>query len=164
MESFEPLINLLVLLTILSISAERGTNLLKLRNADLRRRRKAYEDDRDREYAMMGRSVLVGVVLALLVKADFFEILTHLDSPWRTMGWVQVHDHHWTRAEATADMGSALYALAGCVITGVGLGFGSKFWHDILGSVYDLRNSIRRRQPGAKDTVPAAGAGHNDGD
>ena len=39
-ESFQPIINLLVLLTALSVAAERITNLVKLRNPDLRNRTK----------------------------------------------------------------------------------------------------------------------------
>ena len=146
MESLEPLINLIVLLTVMSVAAERATNLLKLRHNDLRMRKSSKEEERAREYRISVRSFLVGLILAVLVKADFFEIMLHLDSPWRTLGWVQVHGYTWFRSAATSELGTIIYALAGCVITGAMLGFGSKFWHDILGSVYELRGMARNRR------------------
>ena len=145
MQAFEPLINLLVVLTVLSIVAERITNLLKLRHPDLKARQLTAAGERKREYEISLRSIAVGILVALAVKANFFELTAHLDAPWETFGWVQVDNYRWTRSPATADMGSALYALAGCVLTGVALGFGNKFWHDVLGSVYELRSMARTR-------------------
>ena len=84
--------------------------------------------------------------MALLVKADFFEILTRLDDPWGTLGWVQLREYHWVRARATEGIGTTFYAMAGCAITGVALGFGSKFWHDVLGAVYEVRSMARNRR------------------
>ena len=144
MESLEPLINLIVLLTVMSIAAERATNLLKLRHSDLRMRKSSKEEERAREYRISVRSFLVGLILAVLVKADFFEIMLHLDSPWKTLGWVQVHGYTWLRSPATSQLGTIIYALAGCVITGAMLGFGSKFWHDVLDAVYDMRGVVRK--------------------
>jgi hypothetical protein len=141
MESLEPLINLLILLTVLSVSAERLTNLLKLRRSNLRIRSTG-ENEILREYSISLYTISMGIILAILVKADFFEILTHLENPWQTLGWVKIEKYHWIKSTATASIGAAIYAVAGCVLTGIGLGFGSKFWHDILEIVYDIR--IRR--------------------
>ena len=134
---------------MLSVLAERGTNLLKLRNEDLKLKRADVSEERDREYRIALRTILVGIVLAILLKADMFAILSQLDAPWKTLGWVQVENYRWMRSPASADVGGGIYAVAGCLLTGVALGFGSKFWHDILGSVYELRNMARKRNNGA---------------
>ncbi len=147
MDAFEPLINLLIVLTVLSVAAERLTELLKLHNNELKDRKQAIETNTqpDRAYAISLRAVIVGCFLALAVKADFFEILTHLEEPWSTLGWVNVRDHVWVRAPATRGFHNVIYAAMGCVLTGVALGFGSKFWHDVLGAVYELRSIARNR-------------------
>jgi hypothetical protein len=149
METLQPLINLLVLLTALSLGAERVSNLVKLRNPNLKAKKPTYAEERDREHGIAGRTLLVGVILAVLVKADFFAILAHLDDPWRTLGWVQLSDYRWMRSPATANIGTFLYTLAGSVLTGIALSFGSKFWHDVLGTVYEVRSIARNHGGGA---------------
>jgi len=157
MPTFEPLINLLVLLTVLSVAAERIANLVKFRSDDLRYRRVGINAERDREAAIQARVLVVGIVVAVAAKADLFSILTHLDDPWSTLGWVRVSGAQWFQSAALQNLGAALYALAGCTLTGVALGFGSKLWHDLLDTVYELRNLVRRRavQPPPETPPPA---------
>lgn len=144
MNTFEPLINLIVLLTALSIVAERVTNVLKLRRPKLKARLDG-QDNPEREAAIALSALGIGVLVALLVKADLFAILKQLDNPWATLGWLQVDKYTWTRTPATATLGNAAHCIAGCVLTGCALGFGSKFWHDTLGAVYEVRNMARNR-------------------
>ena len=153
METFEPLINLLVLLTVLSITSERITNIIKLRNKDIASRRTTEGDEKDRELDISLRSIMVGIGLAVIMKANLFEILANMTEPWETMGWVKIDGETWSRALAGEGFGSFLYTLAGCTLTGVGLGFGSKFWHDILDSTNDLKNRLR----GITTPLPAGG-------
>ena len=56
----------------------------------------------------------------------------------------------WVWSPALQTVGSALYALGGCVLTGFALGFGSKFWHDLLGMVFELRKRAKQAKSGAK--------------
>ncbi len=160
MTTFEPLINLIVLLTALSVAAERVTNVLKLRHPDLRNERGTRAEEKDRERGITIRSVAVGMVLAIAMKADLFEILAELDAPWETLGWVQVSAGQWTRAAATVGVGPFLYALIGSAFTGIALGFGSKFWHDILDIVFQLRKitEVVREKRLAETTAIANGA------
>jgi hypothetical protein len=144
MEPFSPLINLLTLLTVLSIAAERATNVFKLRRPDLRSARKTEDDEKDRERQITQACVIVSIVLALLVKADFFEILVHLDAPWETLGWVRLQGAEWVRSPAASGLSQFLYALGGSAVTGVALGFGSKFWHDMLDIVLNARENLKR--------------------
>lgn len=147
MDAFEPIINLLVLLTALSVAAERLTNFFKLRNPNLRERPKdgpdAARDAAARDYAITGRTLVAGIVIALVVKANFFEILAHLEDPWTTLGWVAVDGGNWVRAAASSNLGTALYAVFGSVLTGIALGFGSRFWHDVLETMTAIKEAKR---------------------
>lgn len=151
MAPFEPMVNVLVLLSVLSFMAERVTNAWKLSNPTLSIRKVQAEAERDREKAIAGRTIIAGVVLALLVKANMLEIVANPTDPWGTIGWVTTREGAWFRSLALTSMGSFLYAVAGSALTGLALGFGSKFWHDTLGGIYELRSFVRDRR-----TIPAA--------
>jgi hypothetical protein len=155
MSTFEPLINLLVLLTVLSIAAERVTNAIKLRRPALRvawpdrlgltaqQKEQAPDEEKKREMAIVQRSLGVSIGLALLVKADMFAILGRLAAPWDTIGWVRMSGPELVRSAALAGVPSLLYAAGGCIITGIALGFGSKFWHDMLDTVFNARENLK---------------------
>jgi hypothetical protein len=143
MDTLQPLVNLLVLLTILSVAAERGTNLVKLGRPGLRNAESDEQKEKEREMKLTWVSVLAGFVVAVAVKADLFEILVHLDAPWDTLGWVQMHGSNWSASAATAGFLTAAYAIGGCIFTGVALGFGSKFWHDMLDIVFNARQKLK---------------------
>ena len=161
MSTLEPLINLLILLTVLSVAAERATNVIKLRREELRvPDPENKKKEKEREQGITFWAVVMGIGLAILVKADLFEIMTHLDSPWETLGWVRVTESEWSRVPATNNVGTALYALGGSAITGVALGFGSKFWHECLDIVFEVRNRAKAlREKAAKGSAGGAGAG-----
>lgn len=144
MSSLEPFINILVLLTVLSIAAERATNFLKLRSPALRNASQADEQEKAREHSITLRSLIMGVAVAVIVKANLFEILTSIDAPWETLGWLRQSESRWVPAAATASVGSASYAVLGSALTGIALGFGSKFWHEILDSVLELRGIAKK--------------------
>jgi hypothetical protein len=139
MSSLEPLLNLIALLTVLSIAAERASNFLKLGHPDLRNATGTEKGEKEREHRITLRSLFVGVALAILVKANLFEIFMSIDAPWDTLGWFQAAESKWVPAAAAANIGTVAYALMGCAITGVALGFGSKFWHEILDGILELR-------------------------
>lgn len=148
MDSFEPLINLLTILTVLSVAAERVTNILKLRHPGMCERQEDPARERERERRVHTCSLSVCLGVAVLMKADLFTILVNLGDPWSTIGWVQVEGDRWVRSPALASLGTFAYAVAGSILTGFALGFGSKFWHDLLGAVFELRAAVRRARPG----------------
>jgi cytochrome c biogenesis factor len=152
MSSLEPFINILVLLTVLSIAAERATNFFKLRDKSLREATASDATEKEREHRITVRSLIMGIAVAILVKANLFEIWTRIDAPWDTLGWLQQSESKWVPAAAAASVGTALYALIGSALTGIALGFGSKFWHEILDGVVELRGiakKVRKQtQPG----------------
>lgn len=150
MSSLEPFINILILLTVLSIAAERATNFFKLRSPDLRDTKPSEKAEKEREQRITFRSLLVGVAVAILVKANLFEIMARVDAPWDTLGWLQQSESAWVPAAAAGSLGTAFYAVLGSALTGVALGFGSKFWHEILDGVLELRGIAKklRKQTG----------------
>ncbi len=162
MTSLEPLINLLIVLTVLSVAAERVTTFFKLRNNDLRDSKTTKLSEKEREQQITFRSLMAGVFVAVAVKADLFEMLTHLDAPWDTLGWVKVSGAAWVRTPATAGLGTAIYAAVGSAITGLALGFGSKFWHEILDAVFELRGIAKKVRERAQAGAGArtGGGGH----
>jgi hypothetical protein len=139
MNTFEPAINLVVLLSVLSVAAERLANLVKPRHADHResRDRVSRAGEKERERRIGNRVLVVSVLLAVAVKADFFAIVSHLDAPWDTLGW--------TRNAPIRSPAELLTTIVGTILTGLSLGFGSKFWHDVLDIVYGARDNLRRR-------------------
>lgn len=148
MTVFEPLVNLFVLLTVLSIAAERVTNILKLRSRQLRTRTDDEQAEQARTRAIQWRALIVGALVAIVLKADIFSILARLEDPWSTLGWVRVSGTQWYQSPAAGSAGTILYAVTGSVVTGIALGFVSKFWHDVLDTVYELRSIIRSRASG----------------
>jgi len=141
MDAFTPLVNLFAILTALSLAAERITNIVKLRSRDLRDKAR---DEKDRERQITNRALLVSLAVALLVKADFFEILSRLDAPWETLGWARMQAGELVRSSAVSGVGRFIYAVTGCLLTGCAMGFGSRFWHDVLGVLLDTRKKIKR--------------------
>jgi hypothetical protein len=137
MTALEPLINLLLLLSALSVASERLANAIKLGNTDLREKKASPPEEKARERRIALRALAASVALAVLMKADFFEILSHLEAPWDTLGWARPADDQWT-------LGRLLQAFDGTVVTGISLAFGSKFWHDVLDLVYGVRAAVRR--------------------
>lgn len=151
MSNIDPIINLLVMLTVLSVIAERVSNILKFRKPELRNRSTDPDKEREREGQIHLQTVYTGIVIAILAKADLFSILGHLDDPWSTLGWVRVVGSQWHQSPAIQSWGTFLYTLGGSMLTGLALGFGSKFWHDILSTVFEIRNIVRDRRRNPKE-------------
>jgi hypothetical protein len=144
MDAFEPLVNLLILLSVLSVAAERATNLVKLRDPAMSVEKDDKEKEKQREKEIAVVTLVTSVVLAVALKANLFEIMTRLDAPWNTLGWVQMSAGQWVRSPATDGLGTVLYAIGGSLVTGVALGFGSKFWHDMLDIVFNARERLKQ--------------------
>ena len=137
MEAFQPLINLLVLMSTLSIAAERIANAVKLRDPELSEKKASRREEKERERQIAQKALAVSIVLAVVIRADFFEIVSHLQAPWETLGWKGV-------LGAGGSVLGIMETVGGAVITGISLGFGSKFWHEVLDAVSAIRENARR--------------------
>ncbi|HSR40864.1 MAG TPA: hypothetical protein VLL48_01800 [Longimicrobiales bacterium] len=150
MEPFTPLINLLVVLSALSVAAERATNVFKLNRPRLATKGATRDEEKERERSITQASIAVSIGLALVMKGDFFALLVGLGTPWETLGWARMEGGMLVRADELSSAGAATLAVVGSVVTGFALGFGSKFWHDLLDIVFETRERIGA---GADDTV-----------
>ena len=135
MHVFQPLLNLLLLMTALSVAAERIANVLKLRHPELKYpgAHTHRSTEKERERRITTRVVAVSMLLALLVKADFFALLAGAEAPWETLGWSR---------GAARSLPDLVSTVAGTAVTGLALSFGSKFWHDVLDLVYGVRTAV----------------------
>jgi hypothetical protein len=106
------------------------------------------EKERERDIAWTGMGV--AAVVAILAKADLFEILRRLDAPWETLGWAQFTGTGLIRTASITGPLSVIYAIGGCLLTAFALGFGSKFWHDMLDIVFNARERLKKAAGGGK--------------
>lgn len=148
MDVFQPLVNLLALLSALSLAAERVTNVIKLRHEGLALKKTSNKEEKAREGAVAKVSLGVSILVALILKADFFAILGSLEAPWDTLGWAHMQAGDLVRRSALVNLDQALYAIVGSVFTGFALGFGSKFWHDMLDIVFNARERLKKAAKG----------------
>ena len=100
----------------------------------------------------------MGIVLALFLKADAVQILVS-GEPSEVVGWERVlffnqesvYELSDTNFQYYKDLScnstggrpwiAWLFACVGILTTGVSLSFGSKFWHDLLGIIYEVKRS-----------------------
>lgn len=113
---------------MLSLVTEKISNILKLWIPALAIRSQdgsTEEITRDRRIQLT--SVAIGILVALMCHADFFDIMNNAGniSPWLT--WEQV----------------TFKGIGGCIITGFFLSQGSKFFHDLLDTLLYLKNTKR---------------------
>ncbi len=123
----EGLISLVVILLPLSFISERLTNFLKLIIpsdwfGNLKDRENNLGLEKKRELKILSISLLSGMIVAYAVKADLFAILNQ-----GTIGW-----GHGTKG---------LLWILGCFATGIFLSWGSKFWHDLLDMLLEIKNA-----------------------
>lgn len=128
------LISLVVILLPLSFISERLSNLIKLflpaggwlgiGNVKYRETNPVLEKRRERRIFVI--SLISGEVVAFALRADLFTILNSGKFGWTT----DYPDAGWSW-------------ILGCFFTGFFLSWGSKFWHDLLGILLEMKK-IRR--------------------
>lgn len=91
------------------------------------------------EFAISKLSLLIGFFIAFSFKADLFWLLASGQMPHEGLGWRGAH-LCLERACFWKDCWYILTVLPGCFATGFLLTFGSKFFHDLLETLYGLRN------------------------
>lgn len=120
-------ITIILILLMLSLITERVSNFVKLRFSALSIKMEASsiaEKIRERRINLV--AVLIGVAVALASRANFFDLIQEAEiRPW----------------ESIADV--SFVAVFGCLITGLFLSQGSKFFHDLLDVLLYAKNIKR---------------------
>lgn len=129
--STDALVALLTILFPLSFISERITNLIKLFVPDgflgLGNVRIKEDDpvlEKKRERRIFGISLISGEIVAFSLRADLFTIISS-----GKFGW--------------GSGNTSSYWILGCIFTGFFLSWGSKFWHDLLEIVMEMKNIKR---------------------
>lgn len=123
------LVSLVVVLLPLSFIAERFSNFFKLilpsngklGFGNLRHKETDAKKEKTRERKIFLLSLLSGEIVAFSLKADLFRIIED-----GKIGWNHTSDD--------------LLWIVGCIFTGFFLSWGSKFWHDLLGILLEVKN------------------------
>jgi len=127
----EGLVSLVVILLPLSFISERLANLLKLVLplswfGNLTAREKDPAKEKKRELKILSISLAAGLAVSFAVKADLFSILHEGTIGWNNgpKGW------HW---------------ILGCLASGLFLSWGSKFWHDLMDLLLEIKNGRKAK-------------------
>lgn len=149
MEILDSAIAVLLILFVLSQISERITNLVKLKLHDslgLGNLRLMSEDEnaeKKRESKIVVISMICGFIVAIVLKADIYTILQVA---------IEAKDKVSESEKSVTDLFTGWgkndinpQNIIGCVFTGVFLSFGSKWWHDILDLLLEIKN-IKRKE------------------
>ncbi|MEP1095339.1 MAG: serine protease [Cyclobacteriaceae bacterium] len=138
----EQLILLFSLLFVLSLVSERLANFLKLqlhekkvagklKFPNLRLTSENKDKEKIREKAVLVINLISGLIIAVSMNISLIEIINHLDSIDKYIGW--------DRTFAVTG-----YTIFGWCFTALFLSLGSKFWHDLLGIVWAVKDAKKK--------------------
>ncbi len=134
----DSLIALATTLFILSMINERIVNFIKLQYSGRRffgipmgnlKDDMTNDDAEDlRTKKIIAINIVFGTLVAICMRADLITIMNHMDRPSDGIGW-DVKPANWY-----------LTLLPGCFLTGCFLSLGSKFWHDLLDVLMQVKD------------------------
>ena len=151
MEIFQITIQIALILFLLSMISEKIIDFLKhyLSDSYLFGIQKEYckigdtltkfpqEDLREqvRKYRILKINLWSGILISTIIKADISRIFARIKEPGKVFGWNNLSDYE------TLDFFLLPFGiiLAGCFIS-----FGSKFWHDFLDLLFQVKNTKRK--------------------
>lgn len=87
-----------------------------------------------RAYRILKINVWCGILVSAILKADLIKIFNNIDDPGKTVGWNNINSYN------TLD---AFLLVPGIFLTGCFISFGSKFWHDLLDIMLEIKNAKR---------------------
>lgn len=127
----DQLISITIILLILSLITEKITTFVKLHYPKLRIKRLTPEGEKEREKEITILSLVVGLLVALGLKANMFAMFA-AENPGETLVWGSEPETH------------LIIKIIGSLLTGVVLSLGSKFWQDLLDLLLETRNLKRK--------------------
>lgn len=150
MDILQQIIQLVIILFLLSMVCERIADFLKnyLSDSYILKIKKEFfkvgntitkfpNDDakeKARAFRILKINVWSGILLALILKADLIKIFNNITEPGRTLGWNNITEYK------ALDF---VLLPFGIILTGCFISFGSKFWHDLLDILYEIKNTKR---------------------
>jgi hypothetical protein len=143
MGMLEKIIELVTILFLLSMVCERiadffkhylcGNDFFKIGDT-LTKFQNDSAQEKARKYRILKINVWCGVFTAAILKADLIKILNNISDAGKTLGWNNISTYE------TIDY---VFLVPGIILTGCFLSFGSKFWHDLLDILYEIKNTKR---------------------
>jgi len=91
-------------------------------------------NEKARAFRILKINVGSGIILALILKADLIKIFNNINEPGKTLGWNNICEY---------GILDAILLPFGILLTGCFISFGSKFWHDLLDILYQIKNTKR---------------------
>lgn len=145
MDMLEQIIQLVTILFLLSMICERIADFLKhyLCSSNffgigdtITKFPKNNIKEQARAYRILKINLWCGIFTAAILKADLIAILNDINNAGKTIGWANLskndyQDFKW------------LLILVGIALTGCFISFGSKFWHDLLDLLLEVKNTKR---------------------
>ncbi|MNE01809.1 hypothetical protein D3C87_05550 [compost metagenome] len=155
MEALERLITLVTALFTLSLISERVINWFKLyfgqkgkqllffsnKDEDISKQSDDPALNADRERKIVGLNIMLSIIVALLMNANVFDLLS-LKDPTIHFGWQDVVWQDQTKTYSLIT--NILYSFSGCVLAGFCMSIGSKFWHDTLDMLLYAKNMRKK--------------------
>ena len=143
MDMLQQIIQLVTILFLLSMVCERiadflkhylcgseffgiGDTVTKFSNESI--------EEQARTYRILKINVWCGIITAAILKADLIKIFNNIQSPGDTIGWNNITEYKAI---------DYVFLIPGIVLTGLFISFGSKFWHDLLDILYEVKNTKR---------------------
>ncbi|MEL1246318.1 hypothetical protein AAEO56_18745 [Flavobacterium sp. DGU11] len=141
----DEILQLAIILFLLSMICERIADFLKHYlcgnkflgiNDTLTRNPGNDIEEKAREYRIMKINVWSGILVAAIIKADMIMIFSKMKNPGETLGWN-------TFGQFYEDPLDKVLLVPGILLTGCFISFGSKFWHDLVDILYQIKNAKR---------------------
>jgi hypothetical protein len=155
-------IGLVIILFLLSIICERLADFLKnylgecntgmglwlknqLKIGDLLDKKKPGSlSEEQRYYRILKINIWCGFFIAWALNANLFNIIANKRDPFNAIGWNNVTwfweaNFVWSFRRFV----DVFVFITGCFATGLFISFGSKFWHDLLDILYQVKNYRR---------------------
>ena len=126
------------------------TNWLVHKTEDLSVKHGTEKEEKIREMKILRLNIIFGIIVATCANANFFEILKN-GQPGNGLGWLEeiemmsADDKRFDWLEmigrtTAADWLLLLYSAFGFIFTGLFISLGSKFWHDLLDLLLQVKN------------------------
>lgn len=99
--------------------------------------------EQERVFRILKINVASGILLAIFMNADLIQMLHNIENPSKTLGWGMEDWYVIKNWEWYEYFLRPLRFIIGVTLTGCFISFGSKFWHDLLDILYQIKNTKR---------------------